>query len=482
MEDEQESDNFSRYYYRDDTEEETVETISFLDSLKVDLGMLEPIHKSDTNMEDNVFNFARVPFKVEQILFHGFFMCLDSLLFMVTYLPMRIVRAMALLLYSVVLKSWSEKAYAKIRKHPELGFHRTQFYDLVRGVLLIIALYTLLQMQMSKIYHFIRGQDFMKLYVIFNMLDIFDRLFCTFGQDIVDSLYWAIRYTPRKLGAITSRFVICLLYTIAHSFLYFLRVITLNAAINSESSSLLTILISNNFVELKGSVFKRYAQQNLFQITCSDIVERFELFTFLVITGLQSSVPWYDFLSACMFIWCGEIIVDWTKHIFIIKFNRIQTTAYENFREALSRDMAPRGGSKDPYPSKKKMLDHTQTVAQRIGLATLPLTCVVLRFVWLSLPEHVRNNPFETSHMIVFVLGYLNLLAMKTLLSTLLKGSCCRYLMSRERSLYKVVSPRGPITSEEKAEHRAVLKKHMDHIDQLSGIRRYMIYNSRVPT
>lgn len=175
-------------------------------------------------------------------------------------------------------------------------------------------------------------------------------------------------------------------------------------------------------------------------------------------------------------------MVDWIKHIFITKFNRIQTQAYSDFREALSRDLAPRGGSKDPYPNIKKMVDHTQAVAQRVGLATLPLTCVVLRFVWVSIPFEIRNDPFHYKHLVVFILSFLNLLALKTLVNTLLKATSCRYLMSRERSLYRVVSPRGPVTSEEKAEHRVVLKKHMDHIDNLSSIRRYMLYKSRIPT
>ena len=192
-------DSFSRYYYRDDTEEEPVEPIGFLESLKADLAMIEPATKENNPLlTDDVFNFARVPIQLEQILFHGFFMCLDSLLFMVTYLPIRVVRAVVLLVYTGTVNMW--KLHNKktgspkgVKTIPALLFHRMQLYDLIRGVTLMIALYALLQVQMSQIYHFVRGQSFIKLYVILNMLDIFDRLFCTFGQDIVDSLYWMTR-------------------------------------------------------------------------------------------------------------------------------------------------------------------------------------------------------------------------------------------------------------------------------------------------
>ena len=46
-------------------------------------------------------------------------------------------------------------------------------------------------------------------------------------------------------------------------------VLTLNVAINSFNNALLTLLLSNQFVEIKGSVFKRFEKENLFQLACS---------------------------------------------------------------------------------------------------------------------------------------------------------------------------------------------------------------------
>jgi Eukaryotic membrane protein family len=45
-----------------------------------------------------------------------------------------------------------------------------------------------------------------------------------------------------------------------------LQATTLNVAINSSNKALLTIMMSNNFVELKGSVFKKFDKNNLFQV------------------------------------------------------------------------------------------------------------------------------------------------------------------------------------------------------------------------
>ena len=56
---------------------------------------------------------------------------------------------------------------------------------------------------------------------------------------------------------------------VAHTLVLFYQLVTLNVAINSYSDALLTLLISNQFVEIKGSVFKKFEKENLFQLTCA---------------------------------------------------------------------------------------------------------------------------------------------------------------------------------------------------------------------
>ena len=42
------------------------------------------------------------------------------------------------------------------------------------------------------------------------------------------------------------------------------------------------------FVELKGSVFKKFDKNNLFQVSCSDVRERFHLFALLFVVVVQT--------------------------------------------------------------------------------------------------------------------------------------------------------------------------------------------------
>jgi transmembrane anterior posterior transformation protein 1 len=132
----------------------------------------------------------------------------------------------------------------------------------------------------NMLYHLIKSQSIIKLYIFYNMLEVGDRLLSAFGQDTIDALFWTATEAKKSkkdhLGFI-PHFCFALIYVTLHSSLVMFQVTALNVAINSNSKGLLTIMMSNNFVELKGSVFKKFDKNNLFQLTCSDVRERFHL-------------------------------------------------------------------------------------------------------------------------------------------------------------------------------------------------------------
>jgi hypothetical protein len=134
----------------------------------------------------------------------------------------------------------------------------------------------------SRLYHSIRGQAVLKLYVVLNVLEVCDKLCCSVGVDILDALFSkstlgsstsedtgsATSYARRQLKPITLFFMACG-YMLLHTSVLFFQMITLNVAINFYSNALLTLLISNQFVEIKQSVFKKFERENLFQLSCS---------------------------------------------------------------------------------------------------------------------------------------------------------------------------------------------------------------------
>jgi hypothetical protein len=166
---------------------------------------------------------------------------------------------------------------------------------------------------------------------------------------------------------------------VIHATALFYQVITLNVAVNSYSNSLITLLISNQFVEIKSTVFKKFEKENLFQLTCADVVERFQLWLMLMIIALRNIVEvgginigsvstpedsgffaspttsvhgggilpksftifpkWPgQVLGPFLIVLGSEMLVDWLKHSYIGKFNNIKPAIYGRFLDILAKD------------------------------------------------------------------------------------------------------------------------------------------------
>jgi len=194
-------------------------------------------------------------------------------------------------------------------------------------------------------------------------------------------------------------FFIALLYTVAHTLVLVYQLISLNVAINSYDHALLTLLVSNQFVEIKGSVFKKFEKDNLFQITCADIVERFTLslmlFTIAFRNLVELSGSEFDFsegvvlplsfgwwkggnllwtiLYPVMIVLISEQFVDWLKHAFITKFNHIRPSVYERYTDVLCLDLANGSAVGRRGARKHSYVDQSPIVARRLGFPSLPL-------------------------------------------------------------------------------------------------------------
>lgn len=250
--------------------------------------------------------------------------------------------------------------------------------DLLQGAVIICSCMILMKLDASRMYHSIRGQAAIKLYVIYNVLEVLDKLLSAFGQDVLECLFsneTLERDTDgrSKIVRPLGMFVLALIYNVVHAAALFYQVIALNVAVNSYSNALLTLLLSNQFVEIKSTVFKKIEKDNLFQLTCADIVERFQLWLMLMIIalrnivevgglnflngaveGLSTSTPksnsilpnsftvlpsWTgEVLSPFVLVLGSEMVVDWIKHAYITKFNNVKPAIYSRYLDVLAKD------------------------------------------------------------------------------------------------------------------------------------------------
>ena len=331
--------------------------------------------------------------------------------------------------------------------------------DILNGLLMISTCCVLMYFDASRMYHWIRGQAAIKLYVIYNVLEVSDKLFAAIGQDVLECLFSreALERRPdgrSKVFRPFGLFLLALAYTVIHATALFYQVMTLNVAVNSYSNALITLLLSNQFVEIKSTVFKKFEKENLFQLTCADVVERFQLWLMLTIIASRNIVETgaFNFIGSLGSTWNlggnastmtnstplstpprtassilpqsftilpsslfssfskvnsflpslaqvlgpflvvlgSEMLVDWLKHGYINKFNNVRPSIYNRFLDILTKDYYTNAFG-------------DQNLTRRLGLPVIPLSCLFFRvsvqtykmFLAASLPQHPSSTAVE---------------------------------------------------------------------------------------
>ncbi|XP_070959886.1 transmembrane anterior posterior transformation protein 1 homolog isoform X2 [Oncorhynchus clarkii lewisi] len=379
----------------------------------------------------------------EKLMIFGFFLCLDAFLYVFTLLPLRVLLA---LLHLFTLPCCGLRAnvcpYCN-RSSGSLLLQPAQVCDILKGLIMVLCYSMMHYVDYSMMYHLIRGQSVIKLYIIYNMLEVADRLFSSFGQDILDALYWtATEPKERKRDSIgvIPHFIMAVFYVFLHAILIMVQASTLNVAFNSHNKSLLTIMMSNNFVEIKGSVFKKFEKNNLFQMSNSDIKERFTNYVLLLIVCLRNmeQFSWnpdhlWVLLPDVFMVIASEIAVDIIKHAFITKFNEITADVYSEYRASLAFDLVS-------SRQKNACTDYSDSVARRMGFIPLPLAVLLIRVVMSSVNV---QGALSYSCLLLF---YLGMVTLKVLNSIVLLGKSCVYVKraNMEDKLFERPSTAAP--------------------------------------
>ena len=343
---------------------------------------------------EQLVNIIKIPAYLEHVMIFGVMTCLDSFLYTFTILPLRFCYSVYVLLINQV------NNLAGLQPGARLSTARKA--DLRKGFILIVVLFGLLELDTSRIYHGIRGQSAIKLYVMFNVLEIADKLCCALGQDIIECLFSLSTLSEKSSKTKFLLFTILAMgYCFGHSLILLYQIITLNVAVNSYSNALLTLLLSNQFSEIKSSVFKKFARESLFQLTCADITERFQLLAMLLVIGLRNLVEvnnaglipmswagWNRWIGAmfgpALVVVGSEVVVDWLKHAYITKFNNIRPRIYRKFLDVLTMDYAENAFA-------------DQIMTKRTGLPVLPLAAVFVRMLLQSYSIFIEQSQSSTT-------------------------------------------------------------------------------------
>ncbi|KAL5150561.1 Protein POLLEN DEFECTIVE IN GUIDANCE 1 [Glycine soja] len=274
-------------------------------------------------------------------------------------------------------------------------------------LIMICGVIVLQQIDISLIYHMIRGQETIKLYVIYNMLEIFDKLCQNFIGDVLPMLFHS-----------AEEFARCPPETESMKFWIWRfisdQAITLSACIVSHYNALPALLVSNNFSEIKSYVFKGYSKDNVHSMVYSDSIERFHISAFVLFVLAQNILeaegPWFgSFISNILLVYLFEMAIDVIKHSFIAKFNNISPVAYSEFLEVLCKQTL-----------------HMQTEDAKKKLTFVPLApaCVVIRVLAPVYAASLPYNPlpWRLFWILLFsAITYIMLTSLKVLIGMVLR-------------------------------------------------------------
>jgi hypothetical protein len=82
----------------------------------------------------------------------------------------------------------------------------------------------------------------------------------------------------------------------------------------------------------------------------------------------------YKYMNMCVVVWCAEWLSDWIKHAFITKANFIASGVYSEYGLLLA-------GDHSGFGHEGENLDHSHAVVKRLGLAQIPLVCVMAKYL-----------------------------------------------------------------------------------------------------
>ncbi|XP_017101926.2 protein TAPT1 homolog [Drosophila bipectinata] len=399
---------------------------TFFDFFKIELTrgyMLEHDEERYSARRQKIYSFMRIPRDLERFMVYGIMQCADSFLYIHTFLPIRFLMAVWALVYRTVARIF------RFRSGGQRLLSPAEICDLLKGVIWIIVTLIMLLVDTNRVYHIIKSQSIIKLYIFYNMLEVGDRLLSAFGQDTIDALFWTAtepKNSKREHFGTITHTLLTLIYVILHSGLIMFQATCLNVAVNSNNKGLLTIMISNNFVELKGSVFKKFDKNNLFQLTCSDVRERFHLSVLLFIVVIQTMKE-FDWcitqfcvmLPDCVAVLFTEILIDWVKHAFITRFNELPESIYREYTTSLAYDMTQ-------TRQKHAFSDHSDLVARRMGFIPFPLAVVLIKAIYTAVSFK------SLAAWLLFLLAYLFAMGLRVCLTICALGKACKLMKEHQ--------------------------------------------------
>ncbi|KAL0228763.1 hypothetical protein GEMRC1_013383 [Eukaryota sp. GEM-RC1] len=416
-------------------------------------GFIENDHLEDyLKRKKKLKQFLETPLRLERFISLGLLICFDVFLYFFTIVPIRLTAFVVCAFLNFISLFFNSSRQHLLSRFNSTFLLQNFSHDIYISFFFFIGVCVAFMWDVSWIYHCVRGQNLLKLYSIYQLIVIFSKLLSALGQDTLDNSLMSSRFlnssSIKKRWALFD-FVLQSLYVGLHVSVVLLELVVLNVAINSESYSIIALMIATNSAELKSAVFKKYSKIPLFQIAFSDITGRFHMISLTALLALQSVADLseisyqvlYQIFIAFVALITAEVFVDWVKHSFICYFNDHSPLIYYKFSKILYHDILFAFNRHAAIKSTKPK----SSVARRIGFLPLPLVCVAFRVFY----ETIASDFFSVTVLELFLI-FLCLVALKFGVS---------WMLLRKSLAYRKINSDS----------------------ELSSVQRYLLLEKRIP-
>ncbi|KAJ6636785.1 Protein TAPT1 like [Pseudolycoriella hygida] len=152
---------------------------SFFDFIKIELTrgyVLEHDEERYSARREKIYNFMTIPRELEKFMIYGVLQCVDSFLYIHTFLPIRYLLALWGVIWRPIATCFG------LRRRGQRFLAPAEICDLLKGTIWILSTWLIIMIDTNRMYHIIKSQSVIKLYIFYNMLEVGDRLLSAFEK------------------------------------------------------------------------------------------------------------------------------------------------------------------------------------------------------------------------------------------------------------------------------------------------------------
>ncbi|KAL6748114.1 eukaryotic membrane protein family-domain-containing protein [Haematococcus lacustris] len=411
---------------------------------------------------ERVYNYLLyVPYQLERLIQFSTLLCLDAFLALITLMPLRALRALARLcggarpgpapqpspstcstpraggqVEGPRLEGDNGKASGSRAGQAgvKLAVGRLgggEVYDILCLIILVAGTSVLRAIKPGFIYFYFKDitSEFLKMSVLSSVFEIADKILANFGLDVLEALsgtctQWVAG--RKRWHHLAADSLVAFAITTLHAVTLMCQGLVLAVALNSKRNGLMALLIANNFVEIKGAVFKRWDIPRIWGLVCLDTVERLHLLSvvlFVLVEDMDSAACWAAsrvILRESARILGWEVVIDIVKHSVLGKFNDVRPGIYREYMKDLCD---------------KAVSSQSHSLHKLLNFQHLAPGCLLMRnlttLFWLRLDA---TDPVQVALRSGCMLsGWLLLLVTRPLLGYSLKCIAYNYVLYHER-------------------------------------------------